>query len=74
VEDFAKMRTLNFKKSHYHSKPLPMGPNELCRSEPPTQTTERSDPPGHKLLVVNVVVVASFEGEEERMSIASNVR
>ena len=36
----------------------------------PTQTTE---PPGHKPLVVNVIVVGPFEEEEERTSVASDV-
>ena len=36
----------------------------------PAETTE---PPGHKPLVVNVVVVGPFEEEEERTSIASDV-
>ena len=34
------------------------------------QTTE---PPGHKTLVVNVVVVGAFEEEEEGISVASDV-
>ena len=36
----------------------------------PAQTTE---PPGHKPLVVNVVVVGPFEEEEEGTGIASDV-
>ena len=36
----------------------------------PAQTTE---PPGHKALVVNVVVVGPFEEEEEGTGIASDV-
>ena len=36
----------------------------------PAQTTE---PPGHKPLVVNVVVVGLFEEEEEGTGVASDV-
>ena len=43
-----------------------MRPNELW-------TCPRTEPPGHKPLVVNVIVVGPFEEEEERTSIASNV-
>jgi len=46
--------TLYFKKSYHNSVPSPMRPNEFGLA----QTTE---PPGHKPLVVNVVVVGPFE-------------
>jgi len=37
------------------------------------QTAQMTQPPGHKPLVVNVVVVGPFEEEEEGTSIASDV-
>ena len=57
---------LDLKKSFHHSGPSPMRPNELWTH----QTTE---PPGHKPLVVTIVVVGPFEEEEEGTSVASNV-
>jgi len=43
----------------------PLGTNFVL-----AQTTE---PPGHKLLVVNVVVVSPFEEEEEGIGVTSDV-
>jgi len=43
-----------------------MRPNELW-------TCPRTEPPGHKPLVVNVIVVGPFEEEEEGTGVASDV-
>jgi len=34
---------------------------------------QRTEPPGHKPLIVNIVVLGPFEKEEERIGIASDV-
>ena len=66
MEDFANLGTPVPKKSYHHLGLSPMRPNELG----PAHTTE---PPGHKPLVVNLIVVGPFEEEEEGTSVISDV-
>ena len=54
------------KKSYHHLGPSPMRANKLG----PAQTME---PPGHKPLVVNGIVVGPFEEEEEGTGVVSHV-
>jgi len=49
-----------------------MRPNELW-TRPNHGAANITEPPGHKPLVVNVVVVGLFEEEEEGIGIASDV-
>ena len=63
VEDFANLKT-HVKKNLKISSP--MVPNKLG-------TCSATEPPGHKPLVVNRVVVGPFEEEEEETGVASEV-
>ena len=65
MEDFIDRGTTVSKKSYHHLGLSPMRLNELW--------TCPDEPPGHKPLVVNVVVVGPFEEEEEGIGIASDV-
>jgi len=68
VEDFKDLGTIVSKKSYHH---LGLSRHQCGRKNfGPAQTTK---PPGHKPLVVNVVVVGSFEEEEEGTGIASEL-
>ena len=64
---FAELGILDLKKSYNHSEPSLVGRTNFA----PAQTTE---PPGHKLLVVNVPVVCPVEEEEEGIGITSGVK
>jgi len=58
VEGFTTIGTLDLKKS------------EVIITQDLHHTTE---PPGHKLLVVNVIVVGPFEEKEEGSGVSSDV-
>jgi len=67
VEDFTTIATLDLKKSYHHSGPSPMRLNDLW-ARPDDRVL-----PGHKSLVVNMVVIGLFEEEEEGTGITSNI-